>query len=55
VNGAFISAAYFDLAWQLIIVIGVLNGLSRQTVPGMAEAPAAVAVRAPATGRPRMA
>ncbi len=41
VNGAFISAAYFDLAWQLMVIIGLLNGLSRQLVtkPAVEQVP----------------
>ncbi|HKW94419.1 MAG TPA: putative O-glycosylation ligase, exosortase A system-associated [Methylomirabilota bacterium] len=41
VNGAFISAAYFDLAFQLIILVGLLNGLSRE--PAVAAEPAPLA------------
>lgn len=55
VNGAFISAAYFDLAWQLFIVIGLLSGLSRQTVASQSAVEAPVPAPAAVARRPRMA
>ncbi len=52
VNGAFISAAYFDLAFQLLVIIGLLNGMARQAVlepaPTAEPAPAPAPVSVPA-------
>jgi len=44
VTGAFLSVAYFDLAYQLFIIAIILNGMARQAMP--VAAPQVSAVRA---------
>lgn len=54
VTGAFLSVAYFDLAYQLIIVTVILKGLAREGAPVPGLEPSAVpAVVSPRRMRPR--
>jgi probable O-glycosylation ligase (exosortase A-associated) len=55
ITGAFLSVAYFDLAYQLLIVVIILKGIVHERVPAPApEATPAAMMRAAHSGKERL-